>query len=164
MFINHSVILENQSKWPPLCPTFPPTSSGRLSVSCNLVTPSSERKTGRRHHGVSPPLQAFCSPFSSRWRCTGNQNAYLVNRNDAGGLQLSRDPLNLVNKHSRKVSHIISVVGSVVGGIWLTHGAVRWFRQQQGTHFPAVTEAPNPHNENDAAATIMDWSIEEYID
>lgn len=33
----------------------------------------------------------------------GNQNAYLVKRNTGGGSQLSRDPLNLVNKHSFKV-------------------------------------------------------------
>jgi large subunit ribosomal protein L28e len=32
----------------------------------------------------------------------GNQNSYLVNRNSGGGFQFSRDPLNLVNKHSYK--------------------------------------------------------------
>lgn len=33
---------------------------------------------------------------------TGNTNAYLCKRKQAGGVQFSRDPLNLVNKHSRK--------------------------------------------------------------
>lgn len=33
---------------------------------------------------------------------TGNQNAYLVKRNSGGGVQFSRDPYNLTNKHSRK--------------------------------------------------------------
>lgn len=32
---------------------------------------------------------------------TGSQNAYIVKRK---GVQFSRDPLNLVNLHSRKVS------------------------------------------------------------
>ncbi|WPH00840.1 Hypothetical protein R9X50_00367000 [Acrodontium crateriforme] len=36
------------------------------------------------------------------WEVTRNQNAFLVKRKQSGGIQLSRDPLNLVNKHSRK--------------------------------------------------------------
>ena len=32
---------------------------------------------------------------------TGNNNAYLVKRNSGGGVQFSRDPFNLTNKHSR---------------------------------------------------------------
>jgi large subunit ribosomal protein L28e len=35
---------------------------------------------------------------------TGSQNAFLVKRKGAGGVQFSRDPLNLLNKHSRKYS------------------------------------------------------------
>ncbi len=34
---------------------------------------------------------------------TGTTNSYLVKRRAGGGVQLSRDPLNLMNKHSRKV-------------------------------------------------------------
>jgi len=34
---------------------------------------------------------------------TGRSNAFLVKRKQAGGVQFSRDPLNLLNKHSRKV-------------------------------------------------------------
>ena len=33
----------------------------------------------------------------------GTQNCYLVKRKTGGGLQLSRDPMNLINVHSRKV-------------------------------------------------------------
>jgi large subunit ribosomal protein L28e len=33
----------------------------------------------------------------------GNNNSYLVKSKRNGGLQLSRDPLNLTNKNSRKV-------------------------------------------------------------
>ncbi|TVY81761.1 putative 60S ribosomal protein L28e [Lachnellula suecica] len=36
------------------------------------------------------------------WEITRNQNAFLVKRAGAGGLRFSRDPLNLVNIHSRK--------------------------------------------------------------
>jgi hypothetical protein len=36
----------------------------------------------------------------------GNNNAFMVKRKSAGGVQFSRDPLNLVNKHSRKVGII----------------------------------------------------------
>jgi large subunit ribosomal protein L28e len=37
---------------------------------------------------------------------TGHNNALLVKRNQSGGVQFSKDPLNLVNKHSRKVKKI----------------------------------------------------------
>jgi large subunit ribosomal protein L28e len=34
---------------------------------------------------------------------TGNNNSYLVKSKRNGGIQFSRDPLNLTNKNSRKV-------------------------------------------------------------
>ncbi|KUI64617.1 putative 60S ribosomal protein L28e [Cytospora mali] len=37
------------------------------------------------------------------WEIVRNNNSFLVKRNEAGGVQLSRDPLNLANKNSRKV-------------------------------------------------------------
>ncbi|EXF82555.1 ribosomal L28e family protein [Colletotrichum paranaense] len=56
------------------------------------------------------------------WEVVRAQNAFLVNRNDAGGLQLSRDPLNLVNKHSRKYAGFVNdkaigVVPNEKGGV-----------------------------------------------
>lgn len=33
----------------------------------------------------------------------GPNNSYLVKRKSGGGVQFSKDPLNLMNKHSRKV-------------------------------------------------------------
>ncbi|KAI9757844.1 MAG: hypothetical protein M4579_003280 [Chaenotheca gracillima] len=36
------------------------------------------------------------------WEITRGQNAYLVKQRTGGGSQLSRDPLNVINKHSRK--------------------------------------------------------------
>ena len=35
----------------------------------------------------------------------GTNNAFLVKRKSGGGSQFSRDPLNLMNKHSRKVDY-----------------------------------------------------------
>lgn len=41
----------------------------------------------------------------------GNNNSYLHKTGAAsnGGIQLSRDPLNLTNKHSRKVRYDITI-------------------------------------------------------
>ncbi|KAH9842228.1 60S ribosomal protein L28 [Teratosphaeria destructans] len=36
------------------------------------------------------------------WELTRKNNSFLVKRAQGGGVQFSRDPLNLVNKHSRK--------------------------------------------------------------
>ncbi|KAF2719623.1 ribosomal protein L28e [Polychaeton citri CBS 116435] len=42
------------------------------------------------------------------WEAVRNNNAYLVKRKQAGGVQFSRDPLNLVNKHSRKYEGFVN--------------------------------------------------------
>ncbi|OTA66684.1 ribosomal protein L28e [Hypoxylon sp. EC38] len=36
------------------------------------------------------------------WEIVRSNNAYLVKRKESGGVQFSRDPLNLTNKHTRK--------------------------------------------------------------
>ncbi|KAM0705395.1 hypothetical protein Q7P35_008185 [Cladosporium inversicolor] len=38
------------------------------------------------------------------WQIARTNNSFLTKRKGAGGVQLSRDPLNLTNKHSRKWS------------------------------------------------------------
>jgi len=35
------------------------------------------------------------------WEVVRNQNSYLVKRKSSGGVQFSRDPFNLTNKHSK---------------------------------------------------------------
>ncbi|GAB7347724.1 hypothetical protein MBLNU459_g5278t2 [Dothideomycetes sp. NU459] len=40
------------------------------------------------------------------WETIRHNNAFLVKRKQAGGVQFSRDPLNLTNKHSRKYSSL----------------------------------------------------------
>ncbi|KAM5439657.1 hypothetical protein MferCBS31731_004413 [Microsporum ferrugineum] len=42
------------------------------------------------------------------WGIARTQNAYLVKRKNGGGVQFSRDPLNLVNKHSRKYAGFVN--------------------------------------------------------
>ncbi|KAJ5570362.1 uncharacterized protein N7459_009792 [Penicillium hispanicum] len=59
------------------------------------------------------------------WQITRNQNAYVVRRNTGGGSQLSRDPLNLVNKHSFKYAgyannKAVGVQGAENGAVTVT--------------------------------------------
>ncbi|KAK6073627.1 ribosomal L28e family protein [Seiridium cupressi] len=42
------------------------------------------------------------------WEIVRSNNAYLVKRKLAGGVQFSRDPLNLTNKHSRKYAGFVN--------------------------------------------------------
>ncbi|RMZ83803.1 hypothetical protein DV738_g1006, partial [Chaetothyriales sp. CBS 135597] len=42
------------------------------------------------------------------WEIVRNQNAYLVKSRAAGGVQFSRDPLNLTNQHSKKHAGFIN--------------------------------------------------------
>ncbi|KAF3483600.1 uncharacterized protein GIQ15_02924 [Arthroderma uncinatum] len=51
------------------------------------------------------------------WGIARTQNAYLVKRSTGGGAQFSRDPLNLINKHSRKA---IGVQAGENGGVAVT--------------------------------------------
>ncbi|KXJ97541.1 ribosomal L28e/Mak16 [Microdochium bolleyi] len=56
------------------------------------------------------------------WEIVRNQNSYLVKRKNGGGVQFSRDPLNLTNKHSRKYAGFVNdkaigVVPNEKGGV-----------------------------------------------
>ncbi|KAH8673688.1 ribosomal L28e protein family-domain-containing protein [Xylariales sp. PMI_506] len=56
------------------------------------------------------------------WEIVRSNNAYLVKRKTSGGVQFSRDPLNLVNKHSRKHAGFVNdkaigVVPNEKGGV-----------------------------------------------
>ncbi|KAL8370454.1 hypothetical protein RB595_000702 [Gaeumannomyces hyphopodioides] len=51
------------------------------------------------------------------WEVVRSQNAFLEKRKTGGGIQFSRDPLNLVNKHSRKA---IGVQAAEKGGVVVT--------------------------------------------
>jgi len=42
------------------------------------------------------------------WELTRSQNAFLVKRTQAGGVQFSSDPFNLTNKHSRKYAGYVN--------------------------------------------------------
>ncbi|KAK3989498.1 putative cytosolic 60S ribosomal protein Rpl28 [Cladorrhinum sp. PSN332] len=56
------------------------------------------------------------------WEVARLQNAYLVKRNSNGGVQFSKDPLNLTNVHSRKFAGFVNdkavgVVAAEKGGV-----------------------------------------------
>ncbi|KAL5604689.1 hypothetical protein BROUX41_001960 [Berkeleyomyces rouxiae] len=58
------------------------------------------------------------------WEVARNQNSYLVKRKTNGGIQLSRDPLNLTNVHSKKYAGFanekaVGVVPAANGGVTL---------------------------------------------
>ena len=62
---------------------------------------------------VSRPLttttiQAKSFRLTARDLFVGKNNAYLCKRKQAGGVQFSRDPMNLVNKHSRKYEGFVN--------------------------------------------------------
>ncbi|EKG15871.1 Ribosomal protein L28e [Macrophomina phaseolina MS6] len=42
------------------------------------------------------------------WEVTRNTSAFLLKRRQAGGVQFSRDPLNLTNKHARKYEGFVN--------------------------------------------------------
>ncbi|KAJ5675887.1 hypothetical protein N7462_008784 [Penicillium macrosclerotiorum] len=60
------------------------------------------------------------------WLITRNQNASLVRRNTGGGSQLSRDSLNLVNKHSFKYSGLNTKVPILTSYIPAPHLFSLW--------------------------------------
>lgn len=75
--------------------TSPPISSGRLPVRVTEPGQSGRKQMLRQgHHSSAAPNTVLQ---------IGNNNSYLVKRNTGGGVQFSRDPLNLMNKNSRKV-------------------------------------------------------------
>ncbi|KAF3935498.1 hypothetical protein ABW19_dt0200566 [Dactylella cylindrospora] len=68
--------------------------------------------------------ESYPAPSDLLWELTRNNTSYLVKRKTAGGIKLSRDPLNLRNLHSRKHSgaingQAIGIVPSEKGGISL---------------------------------------------
>lgn len=71
-------------------------------------------------------------PSQRHWtdQLVGPNNAYLVKRKTAGGSQFSKDPLNLMNKHSRKVKTLYNSLR--VSNI--NANVVCRIRQQQGTY------------------------------
>ncbi|KAK4193627.1 putative cytosolic 60S ribosomal protein Rpl28 [Podospora australis] len=59
------------------------------------------------------------------WEIARLQNAYLVKRPSSGGVQFSRDPLNLTNLHSRKYAGFVNdkaigVTGGEKGAVVVT--------------------------------------------
>ncbi|KAI0155839.1 ribosomal L28e family protein [Pestalotiopsis sp. NC0098] len=74
------------------------------------------------------------------WEIVRSNNAFLVKRKTAGGVQFSRDPFNLTNKHSRKHAGFvnekaISVAHNEKGGVQVhTKKAGSAQKPASGTH------------------------------
>ncbi|KAK9476167.1 ribosomal L28e/Mak16 [Lipomyces japonicus] len=65
------------------------------------------------------------------WELTRANSSYLVKRKTAAGVQFSREPLNLTNKHAYKYS---GVANSKAIGVSLTeNGAISVLTKKQGT-------------------------------
>ncbi|OJJ52575.1 hypothetical protein ASPSYDRAFT_37102 [Aspergillus sydowii CBS 593.65] len=84
------------------------------------------------------------------WQLTRNQNAYLVKRNSNGGVQFSRDPLNVLNKHSFKYAGYSNT--KAVGVQPAENGGVVAITKKPGTaqqpakNLATVTYGPNASN------------------
>ncbi|KKA20225.1 60S ribosomal protein L28 [Rasamsonia emersonii CBS 393.64] len=79
------------------------------------------------------------------WEITRSQNAFLVKRKTNGSPQFSRDPLNLVNQHSRKYAGFVNNKPTDKGGVVLlskTSGNA----QRPAQNVQTVTWGPNASN------------------
>ncbi|KAL4899269.1 hypothetical protein BDW74DRAFT_163784 [Aspergillus multicolor] len=84
------------------------------------------------------------------WQLTRNQNAYLVKRNSNGGVQFSRDPLNVLNKHSFKYAgysntKAVGVQATENGGV-ITITKKPGTSQQPAKSLATVTYGPGASN------------------
>ncbi|KAL4801729.1 ribosomal L28e protein family-domain-containing protein [Aspergillus unguis] len=84
------------------------------------------------------------------WQLTRNQNAYLVKRNNNGGVQFSRDPLNVLNKHSFKYAgyantKAVGVQATENGGVVAITKKPNT-SQQPAKNYATVTYGPNASN------------------
>ena len=102
----------HQSKWSTRhAPMSPRISFGRLPVRYQTLPPPYAAPKRREFedgaigkNGNRKNKSEFADPESTRPVSTGKNNSYLVKRKTAGGAQFSKDPMNLMNKHTRKVS------------------------------------------------------------
>ena len=79
----------------------------------------------------------------SDWENAGTNNAYLTKRKTGGGVQFSRDPFNLTNKHSRKQGGFVNdkAVSVQPNG---EKGVTLKTKKSKGVNKPAT--AYNSHN------------------
>ncbi|KAI9697909.1 MAG: hypothetical protein M1836_004261 [Candelina mexicana] len=85
------------------------------------------------------------------WELVRQNNSYLVKRRTGGGVQFSRDPLNLMNKHSRKYGGFVTeksigIQPAEKGGVTLST------KKEKSLNKPAsginkITWGPNKSNQ-----------------
>ncbi|KAJ5753838.1 uncharacterized protein N7511_007991 [Penicillium nucicola] len=83
------------------------------------------------------------------WQIARNQNSYLVKRNSGGGSQFSRDPLNVLNKHSFKYAGFANTkavgVQGTENGVAVTTKNPK-YPQQPAKNIVTVTYGPSSAN------------------
>lgn len=102
----------NQKSW--LRPSHTSNTTARISTGTTALLhnrrkqhsdPAQDVSTSehlrRPHLGNRPYVTAISQSVRSILTILGPNNAFLVKRKAGGGVQFSRDPFNLVNKHSR---------------------------------------------------------------
>lgn len=76
---------------------------GHCPYVCSQRAPNARGKPTSFGGAASSSSSSRRWKILTLWEITGDNNSYLVKRKQSGGVQFSRDPLNLVNKNSRKV-------------------------------------------------------------
>ncbi|KAI9718993.1 MAG: hypothetical protein M1828_006369 [Chrysothrix sp. TS-e1954] len=86
------------------------------------------------------------------WSICNGQNSYLCKRRTSGGVQFSRDPLNLTNKHSRKYE---GFVNDQAIGVQQADNAVKLVTKKSShNHKPASSRATTAYGSNTSSRKI----------
>ncbi|KAI5868036.1 60S ribosomal protein L28 [Durotheca rogersii] len=84
-------------------------------------------------------------PADLIWEIVRDNNSYLVKRKESGGIQFSRDPLNLTNKNSRKYAGFVN--NKAIGVQFAEKGGVKIIsKKQSAAHQPAKSSITTTHN------------------
>ncbi|KAL7626262.1 hypothetical protein AAE478_003032 [Parahypoxylon ruwenzoriense] len=87
------------------------------------------------------------------WEIVRSNNAYLVKRKDAGGVQFSRDPLNLTNKSTRKYAGFVN--DKAIGVQPAEKGGVKVISKKESAfQKPAKSSTEITHNGGQATRKI----------
>merc|ERR1712225_21999 len=103
---------------------------------------------GQRSDQLTAKMPHHSSQVSSDliWEIVGAQNAFLVKRAQSGGVRFSRDPMNLVNKHSRKHAGFVNEKAVGIQAAEGDKGGVTLVTKKQSTlksQVPLPTRPPS---------------------
>merc|ERR1712225_217641 len=103
---------------------------------------------GQRSDQLTAKMPHHSSQVSSDliWEIVGAQNAFLVKRAQSGGVRFSRDPMNLVNKHSRKHAGFVNEKAAKSKLLRATREELLWSPRSKSTpksQVPLPTRPPS---------------------